>query len=243
MADGHGRIAVQEQQRHRLPDDVTASDDDGVPAGNRNLLPIEQLDNPGRRACDESRPLLYQPTDVDRRQTVHVLLWRDRVEHSLLGPGTHRPGQRRLNKDAVVNIAAIEPFDERDGFGDRCRRRQAFEVRSKPDVRAGLELVANVDLRRRVVAHEHDAETRWASVLRCERRDLGPNLLLHRPGERLPIEHARGHARTPFSSALTLSVCPSTTSSSPGRMIASGAGLNSIAPPERLIPTTITPNF
>jgi hypothetical protein len=121
MADGHGRIAVQEQQRHRLPDDVTAPDDDGVPGGNRNLLPIEQLDNPRWRACDESRSLLHQPTHVDRRQPIYVLFWRNCIEHALLSPGAHRLRQRRLNKDAVMGIAAIEAFDERDRFGYRCR--------------------------------------------------------------------------------------------------------------------------
>src|SRR5262245_22095604 len=243
MADGYSRIAVQEQQRHRLADDVTASDDDSVPAGNRNLFPIEQLDNPRRRAGDENRSLLHQATHVDRRQPVYVLLRRDRIEYALLGPGAHRLRQRRLNEDAVMGIAAIEPFDERDGFGHGRGRRQAFEVRTKPDLSARLELVANVNFRCRVVAHEHDAKTRRPSVLCRERRNLGPNFFLDRPGECLPIEDARGHARTPFSSALTLSVRPSTTSSSPGRMIASGAGLKSIAPAERLIPTTITPNF
>src|SRR5678815_3344355 len=156
MADSHGRIAVQEQQRHRLANDVTASDDDGVAAGNWNLLPIEQLDNPRWRACDENRSFLHEATHVDRRQPVYVLLWRDGVEHALLGPGAHRLRQRRLNKDAVVGVAAIEPFDERDRFGYGGGRRQTFEVRSKPNLGASLEFVANVDFGRRIVAHEHD---------------------------------------------------------------------------------------
>ena len=56
-------------------------------------------------------------------------------------------------------------------------------------------------------------------VLRGKRRHLRPDLFLHGPGERLPVQHASAHATTPFSNALTLSVVPSTTSSSPACMI------------------------
>src|SRR4029453_15929055 len=188
MADGHRRITVQQQQRHRLPDDVAASGDDGGPACNRDLLPIEQLDNPRWRACDENRSFLHQTPDVDRRQAVHVLLRRDRVEYAPSGPRSPRLRQRRLNEDAVMTIAAIEPFDERDGFRNRGGRRQAFEVRSKADFSTGLALVANVHFYRGVVADKHDAEPGWPAVLRREGRDLRTNLFLHRLRERLTIE-------------------------------------------------------
>src|SRR5512138_561028 len=243
MAYGDRGIAVQQQQRHRFADDIAASDDNGVPAGNRDLLSIEQLDDARGRAGDQNRAFLHEHSDVDRRQSVDVLLWRDGIEDALVGPGTHRLRQRRLNEDAVMRIAAIQLFDERDGVRNAGCCRQAFEVCTKAYVCSRLQLVADVHLGRRVLADQHDAETGGPPVLRPERRHFRANLLLHRSGERLAVEHPGGHATTPFSRALTLSVRPSTTSSSPGRMIASGGGLNSMAPPARLIPTTITPNF
>src|SRR6185436_11341818 len=164
---------------------------------------------------------------------------------ALLRPVAHRLRQRRLHQDGVVDGAPVQPIDERQRVGQSRRRREPLEIRPETDVGPGLQLVADVHLRGGVVAHEHDPEPRRPAVLRGKRRHLGPDLLLHRPGERLAVEQARAHATAPFSfsSAFTLSVRPRTTSSSPARMMASGGGLNSIAPPARLIPTTITPNF
>ena len=55
VADRHRRVPVQQQQRHRLPDDVAAADDDGARAGDRDPRPFEQFDDARRRARDERR--------------------------------------------------------------------------------------------------------------------------------------------------------------------------------------------
>ena len=66
MTDGHRGIAMQQQQRHRLADDLAAADHDGMTPGDRNLLALEQLDDAGRRARDEDRALLHEQADVHR---------------------------------------------------------------------------------------------------------------------------------------------------------------------------------
>src|SRR4051812_21742053 len=245
MAHCDGGVAMQQQHRHRLAHDVTAADHHGVTAGDRNVLAIEQLDYSGRRARDEHGALLHQESDVDRRQAVDVLLRLDRVKYTLLGLGAHSSGQRRLHEDAVVNVAAIEAIDDRKRLRQRRGRGQPLEIRPETYLASRLQLVTNVYVGRGIVAGQHDAQSRRTSVLRDETGHLGPDLVLNGPGKRLAVEHASAHATTPFSfsSAFTLSVRPSTTSSSPGRITASGGGLNSIDPPARLIPTTITPNF
>ena len=74
--------------------------------GNRNARSVEQLDDAGRRAGREARAVLHEPADVDRMEAVHVLCGIERVEDALLGVGAHRVGQRDLDEDAVVHVAA-----------------------------------------------------------------------------------------------------------------------------------------
>ena len=45
VTHGYRCVTMQQQQRHRLADDVAAADDDGVTSGDRDALAIEQLDD------------------------------------------------------------------------------------------------------------------------------------------------------------------------------------------------------
>jgi hypothetical protein len=53
MADGHGRVAVQQQQRQRLADDVAAPHHHRVPAGDKDSLLFEEFDHARGRAGDQ----------------------------------------------------------------------------------------------------------------------------------------------------------------------------------------------
>src|SRR5262249_803569 len=114
---------------------------------------------------------------------------------------------------------------------------------TETDVRSRLQLSAHVHVGCRIVSDQDDPQTRRASLLRGERGDLRPDLVLNTPRQRLAVKEASTHTSTPLSSDLTLSVRPSTTNSSPAAIPASGDGLNSMVPPARLMPTTITPKF
>ena len=93
---------MQQQHRHRLADDVAAADHDRVTAGDRDVLALQHLDDAGRRAGHELRPVLHEQPDARRTEAVHVLGRIDCVEDRLLGSAPHAFGQRRLHEDAVV---------------------------------------------------------------------------------------------------------------------------------------------
>ena len=184
MTDRHGGVAMQQQQRHRLADDVAAPDHDGAGAGDRNPRSLQQLDDAGRRARHEVRAILHEPADVDRMK-----------------PSTSLSGRIASNtrRSASAPIAA--------GSGDCTRmpsctslafRRSTTSSSSSSDADAGSDsrsarrpaspadfsLLPHVDLRRRVVADQHDSEPgrpAVAGVKRFHRQDdLGSNLAGHR---------------------------------------------------------------
>ena len=149
MADRHRRVPLQQQHRHRLPDNLAAADHHRVRTRHRDAAPDEQLDDAGRRARHEARAPLHEPADVGRMEAVHVLVGIDRVEHALRGAPAHRRGQRRLHEDAVVLGAGVQPRHERQQLVERRGRRQALQVHPEPGLGAGAHLVPHVDFRRR----------------------------------------------------------------------------------------------
>src|SRR6476660_4291301 len=80
VADRDGRVAMQEKECHRLPNDVAAPDDDGMRTGNLDSRSFQQLDDSRRRAGCQRRAALHQPPDVDRMKAVDVLRGIDGVE-------------------------------------------------------------------------------------------------------------------------------------------------------------------
>ena len=123
MRDGHGRVAMQQQERHRLADDVAAADDDGARPGDRNVRPLEDFDDAGRRAGDEAGAILHKIADINRMEPVDVLVGAHDIEDSSFGVRAHRGRQRRLHEDAVVLLAAIQRVDHREQIGQRRIRR------------------------------------------------------------------------------------------------------------------------
>ncbi len=229
VTDRHRRVPVQQQQRHRLADDVAAADDDGAHAGHRNLRSLEQLDDARRRAGDKARTILDQPADVQRVKAVDVLVWQQRVEHPPLGVSAHRGRQRRLDEDAVVHVAPVQAIDNREHLVERCGRRQPLEIRAQPRLARRLQLAPDVHLRRRIVADEHDAEAGRTSRATRERRDRRSELRANPARDGRAVEHSGGHqCATPASpsSRFSASGRPSTTSRSPACIVVSGSGLN-----------------
>ena len=85
-------------------------------------------------------------------EAVHVLGGGDRRQYPL-GIQVRREGH--LHQNAVDFGTRVQPLDNRQQFGggNGVGRRDAFGV--DPQVVAGLDFVAYVDLRSRVVAHQH----------------------------------------------------------------------------------------
>ena len=93
-----------------------------------------------------------------------------------------------------------------------------------------------------IVADQNDAEPGGSPGPCCKRFDQGPQLASNLARHRGTVEHSRGHYPASVSSSLSDAGGPSTTSSSPRLITASGDGSNSIRLSCRWMPTTITPN-
>jgi hypothetical protein len=188
VAHGHGGVALQQQQRHRLADDVTPSDDDGLTASDRHTLTLEQLDHTGRRARGQQRPPLHQPADILRMKAVDVLARVDRIENLPRGVLAHRRGQRRLHQNPVAAVVVVESLHQRQHGRQRRRRVEAVHRDGEPGLCASLVLVTHVDVRRRVVADDHDRQRRRAAVRGGKCPNLRDQLGANRRGRGSAIE-------------------------------------------------------
>ena len=128
VTDGHGGVAVQQHDRHRLADDVAPADHDGVTTRDGDIGSFEQLDHAGRGARRERLSLLHQTPDIHRAEPVDVLGGVDRVEHDALRVIPHGRRQRRLNENPIGPVAAIELVDDRE---------QVVEATASRDTGAG----------------------------------------------------------------------------------------------------------
>ena len=118
-------------------------------------------------------------------QAVDILRWVDRVHDGLI---VKVIGKRELDEDPVDIVVPVELENESQeirfgGFG-----REPVDPADNSGLCGGPLLVADVDLRGRVVADEHHVQTR-RSVVRCP-EGIGPGLDLrpHFFGKRLAVD-------------------------------------------------------
>ena len=189
VSHGDGGIGVQQEEGHRLADDVAASDDHRPATRDLDAAAVEELHDARRRARHEPRALLHQEADVDRAEAVHVL------------GGIHEPEdarcvdllrQRRLHEDAVDVAAAAQGIDRGRHLlgGGRGGQARGFVV--NPEVVAGLGLAPHVDGRGGVVPDEDDAEPRTRTSRR-QGRDPVAELLADRLRHGRAVEQGRSH--------------------------------------------------
>ena len=130
-------------------------------------------------------------------------------------------GSGDCTRIAVVHGARVQPRDERQQLVERRRGGQALQVRPQPGLGAAAHLVPDVDLRRRIVADEHDAEARRPSGPRRERvharaappRGSAPRSRGRRGWRALTVRPAAGWPAAAFELAEAASDWPSTTRS------------------------------
>ena len=187
VADRHGRVLVEQQHRDGLAHDVAAAHDHCVLAGDGNAAALENLDDSGGRAGRERRPAGQQTACIHGMKAVDVLGGIDGVEQGL---GIDLRGQRQLDQNAVDLVAPVELGDELEHLlgGDGGRRRDEVAIDAK--LGAGLHLVADVDLRRGHVAHQHRSQPR-PNAVRGQRADLFGHFLLDGCGNGRAIENLR----------------------------------------------------
>src|SRR5258705_11183148 len=105
MTDGDGSVSLQQQAGNRSPYDLTAADDARVGAGNLDSIPIEQLNDSGRRTRHEARPAHRQQTDIRRMKRVDVLRRIDRLNDRGV---VDLFWQRQLHEDSVDVLVPVQ---------------------------------------------------------------------------------------------------------------------------------------
>ena len=156
---------------HRFADDVPAAQDDDFHPFDFHLRPEEQLLHACRCAGDKTGGVAeHQLADVDRVETVHVLLRQDRRVHIGLIEMTR---QRRLHQNAMDLQVGIELRDEfqqisfRSGLGQEVRDRSDGETGAHPL------LHAHVNLRSGIIADPNESQARLHTALLQKRNALG----------------------------------------------------------------------
>ncbi len=218
----HRRVGVGEQHGHGLADDVAAPDHDRAPARHRNLVPHEQLDDPGRGAGHEAWPLLHESAHVLGVESVHVLGRVDEVEHAR---GVDLARQRQLDEDAVDVGATVQLRDDRrDLFGRRARP-EAAGLASHPELLARPGLASHVHRGGGVVADEHDTQPGPGAGGR-QPLDLPAQLLANGACGGRPVQQPRAHLPPPFPDATVAPAARirrSRRRTASGRILSSGA--------------------
>ena len=129
-----------------------------------------------------------EAADVDRVEAVDVLVRIDRAEH---GAGVDVLGQRHLAEDAVDLGIGVEPGDQRQQRVLRGLGRQAVLERADADLLAGLDLAADIDLARRIVADQDHGEAGARLAGGDHRVDFGLGLLVQLARDRAPVDDLR----------------------------------------------------
>ena len=126
-----------------------------MPAGERDAVPAQRLDDPGGGAGDEAGLVEPEPADVHRVEAVDVLRRIDPVEDV----ARRQAGRQwHLDENAVDPRVGVQLVEERQEVGGGGRRRQDVAEAGKAGLGAGAGLRSDVDPRCRVVADQNDGE-------------------------------------------------------------------------------------
>ena len=201
VADGHGRVRVDEEAGHRPADEDRAADHDRLGPGELDPRSVEDLDHAGGRAGDQpgdrfprvevdglpyADPTLCEQARVHGCQSVDVLARRYLRQHDGL---IDVVGKRHLNEDAVHLGVAIELGDERNELGLGNVGRGVRGGSSGSGLLTGPALVADVDVGGRVVADEDRRQTGRPLAGRDPRFDDVLDPPAERGGDRLAVEN------------------------------------------------------
>ena len=185
MADGDRGVLVQQQHGGWFAYQIAAAHHHRVFPCNGDAAALQNLDDSRRGAGRQRRPARLQAARVYRVEAVHVLGRGDGIEQ---GFRIDVGGQRQLDENAVNLVAGVEAGHEAehlfggDGFG------RGDEVARNAQIGAGLHLAADINLRRRHMAHQHRRQPR-PYALGCQQLHLFGHFLLDCRGNRGAIEN------------------------------------------------------
>ncbi len=189
MADGDGGVLLQQHQRHGLAHDVAAPDHHRVFAFEVVADALQHLHAAIGRAGPEAGQAGHERTGAGDVKTVHILGGRDRLDHLLR---IDVRGQGKLHQDAVDGGVGIERLHACQQFGLGHGRGPALQHRMHAGVFAGLDLVAHIDLRGRVLAHQDHGQAR-CDALGLEGGHTGADIGAQLAGEGVAVDQLGGH--------------------------------------------------
>jgi hypothetical protein len=120
VANGHCRVALEEQERHRLADDLASAKDTRPPPCDPDPFASEQFDDAERGTWNKKRAPLHESADAAGSHPVDVFSRGNRVEHPRHGALADGFRERRLNKDPIVRPTLIQSLDQPENV---CKRR------------------------------------------------------------------------------------------------------------------------
>ena len=164
VAHGHGRVALEQQERHRLADQVRPPDHDRLGSLERHLVGVEQLDHPERRARPQPGRALHEPAGADGVSPSTSLSGEISAVSSLpLRPA----GTGSWSRIPLTSGSRVALLDHRRDLVLGRVGRQMLMVVGDPGLGACLALVGDVDRRGRIVADEDRRQARARG--RCAR--------------------------------------------------------------------------
>ena len=104
-------------------------------------------------------------------EAIHILARIDAAQH-LLRTLRKRLWQRQLHENAVHFLICVELVDTGKQFLPRSLSGQRDMMGSYSQLRAGLLLVADIDLRGRIVAHDDNGKARMDAALTQHKRPM-----------------------------------------------------------------------
>ena len=171
MADGDSGVLAEQELCHGLADDIAAADDDGVRSVDGNMSFLEHFEAAVRRAGYHALLAQHQLADVERMEAVHVFERADVVENVFF-IGGQSVRQRQLEQEAVYLRAEIQFVDLGDELFFRGVFRHADDFGIDAELFTGAVLVAHVDLRGGIFAHDDDGEPRSNAILFLDQIDI-----------------------------------------------------------------------
>ncbi len=191
MADGHRGIGVLEQEGHGAADDVGTAQYHRATPLHRNAAAPQEFHDPRRRAGDEPLAPQTEIAHVHRVETVHVLVRVDGPDYPV---GVHPGGQGQLDQNAVDVASPVGEVQHRvkhrllRGVGGQA---QGLGVDAR--LGTGLLLVADIDRRGRIVAHQHHPQAGNSAAGFPQPVHLRPDLLADLAGDQLAIQDLCRH--------------------------------------------------
>ena len=159
VGDGGGAAGQQQLHAHRATDDIGSANDHRIEAVGVDIVAFQQGHDTARSARTQARRALAQAANVVRMEAVDVFIRRDALENfDVIDPC--RQGQ--LNQNTVDGLIGIQSVDKLQQLGFAGGFREIVRAGDEAHFFTCFALAADINLRGRVAADQHDGQPRGA---------------------------------------------------------------------------------